>query len=385
MPGTMRRFRTLAAAALVPLAAACGEDADDPIVIAVAGPIEAANGRSMRLAAELAAAEINAAGGIDGRSISIDYRNDNADPQQAQQVAQALAQTERVVAVIGHLNSAASLKAADAYNGRMEGTPPVLQISPASSSPQLTTAGEWTFRVTPTDLEFSPVLARAASELGRRRAAVLYANDDYGQGVRSTFEAAFREAGGTVVSADPYLPAVVERGDELDAYLTRALARGADALVIGGQAETGVKIIQAARRLGYTGPVLGADGMTGIKDAGVIGEGVFVSSAFLPDADGERARTFVTAYAEANGGMLPDHRGAMTYDAVYLLRDALLAVGTDRRALRDYVATRVTEQSPFDGVSGRIVFDENGDVVNKPVALGVVRGGNLVTAPRQQR
>lgn len=377
----MSRSRWIAAAALL-VVTACGDAEEPPIVIGIAGPLGAANGESMKLAARLAAAEINANGGIDGRMIELLEEDDGADPQKAQAVAERLARDTRVVAVIGHVNSAASLAAADAYNGRRDDTPPVLQISPASSSPQLTQAGEWTFRVTPTDLEFSPVLAQAAAGLGRRRAAVLYANDDYGQGVRGTFETAYRAAGGTIVSADPYLGDQLERGDELDPYLTRAISRGADALVIGGQAEAGVKIIRAARRLGYTGPILGADGMTGAKDAGGIAEGVFVSSAFLPDAPGEAAQRFVSAYRQAYEGALPDHRGAMTYDAMYLLARAIAEVGTDRQALRDYMASQVTTEAPYAGVTGTIAFDENGDVVNKPVALGVVRGGNLVTARR---
>lgn len=366
---------------LLLLLAACGDTAKPPIVIGVAGPLGATNGESMKLAARMAAQEINNAGGIDGRMIELLEMDDGADPQKAQEAAKQLALNENVVAVIGHMNSAASLRAADAYNGRLEGIPPVLQISPASSSPQLTHAGEWTFRVTPTDHEFAPVLARAAAELGRRRAAVMYFNDDYGQGVRSTFENAYREAGGTVVSADPYLSAVLERGDELDPYLERAMRRGADALVIGGQADGGVKIVQAARRLGFSGPILGADAMTGAKDAGPIAEGVYVSSAFLPDRDTEEARRFVSAYRTAYD-RLPDHRGAMAYDVVYLLRQAIGEVGTDRRALRDYMATRVTTDAPFERVSGPIAFDENGDVVGKTPTLGVVRQGELVTASR---
>ncbi len=372
-----KHLRPLLAALLV-ASAACSRGGDEPIFIGVAGPLSAANGESMKLAAEMAAAEINQSGVLGTRRIEFVFMDDAADGQKAAEVARDLALDERVVAVIGHMNSGASIKAADAYNGRMEGTPPVLQISPASSSPELTHAGEWTFRVTPTDHEFAPVLARAAAQLGRRRAAVMYVNDDYGQGVRSTFEAAFREAGGAVVSADPYLGAVLERGDELDPFLTRAIGRGADALVIGGQAEAGVKIVQAARRLGYTGPVLGADGMTGAKDAGAIAEGLYVSSAFLPDNDSQAARTFVAAYRAAYD-RFPDHRGAMTRDALYLLVDAIREVGTDRRAIRDYVASIGTGRPAFEGVSGRIHFDENGDVVGKPVALGVVRQGQLVT------
>jgi branched-chain amino acid transport system substrate-binding protein len=379
-------MKALAVRALVPAAlllSACGEKGDDSIHIALAGPITAANGVSMLRAAQMAVEEINANGGVRGRNLVLVSRDDGASAQTALGIATELARDPRYVAVIGHLNSAASLRAAEAYNGRTEETPPILQISPASSSPQLTHAGEWTFRVTPTDLEFSPVLARAAAEMGRKRAAVLYVNDDYGQGVNATFATAFRDAGGTVVSADPYLPGVLDRGDELDAYLVRAQRRGMEALVIGGQADAGgVAIVRAARRLGFTGPVLGADGMTNAKDHGEIAEGIFVSSAFLPDRDTENARRFVAAYRARHDGALPDHRGAMAYDVVHLLARAIEEAGTDRRALRDYVARIGNGVDPFEGVSGTIAFDENGDVKDKPPALGIVRGGQLVTHRR---
>jgi branched-chain amino acid transport system substrate-binding protein len=361
--------------------AACGGGGGGTVTIGIAGPLSAANGLSMKRAAEMAAAEINAAGGIDGDSLILVFEDDEANPQKAIQVAVDLKRNREVVAVVGHVNSSTSLRAATIYNVSDAAGPPVLQISPASSSPALTQAGEWTFRITPTDLEFSPVLARYAQRLGRTRAAVLYHNDDYGQGVRETFERAFRGGGGSVVSADPYLPAVLETGNELDPYLRRAIGRGADALVIGGQAEAGLKIIQAARRLGYTGPILGSDGLTGIKDAGAVAEGVFVSSAFLPDRPTEKARTFVDNYRKRYNA-LPDHRGAMTYDVIYLLRDAILRAGAERGALRDYVAGigRAGGAPAHEGVSGTIRFDENGDVRGKEVMVGVVRGGQLVTA-----
>jgi branched-chain amino acid transport system substrate-binding protein len=371
------------ALALCFVLAACGGGTGDAIYVGVAGPLAAANGISMRRAAEMAAAEINANGGIDGDSLVLVFKDDGADPQKAITVAGELKSDPRIVAVIGHVNSSASLRAATIYNAADSTGDPVLQISPASSAPSLTHAGEWTFRVTPTDLEFSPALAAHARQMNLRRAAVLYANDDYGQGVMATFESAFRGGGGSVVAADPYLPAVLERGTELDPYLQRAIGRGVDALVIGGQAAEGVKIIQAARRLGYTGPILGSDGLTGAKDAGAVAEGVFVSSAFLPDRADEYAQRFVASY-RAKYNTLPDHRGAMTYDVVYLLRNAIAQAGTDRQALRDYVARIGREDGPaaHPGVSGAIAFDENGDVVNKPVTVGVVRRGQLVTARR---
>lgn len=363
-----------------PLAGCRGSS--DVIVIGVAGPLEKANGHSMKLAAQLAVDSINAHGGIAGRQVRLVLADDDADPGKAIEVARQLRANPAVVAVVGHVNSAASLRAATIYNApesdSVQGSP-VVEISPASSSPQLTAAGEWTFRICPTDLEFSPALARAAAQQGRRRAAVIYADDDYGQGVASTFRDAFARAGGAVVSNDPYLPAMYTEGSTLDPYLQRALQRGADALVIGGQAPEGLKIIAAARRLGFTGPILGSDGLTGVKDGGPVAEGVFVSSAFLPDRQSEKAQQFVRVY-RARYNEIPDHRGAMTYDVIYMLKEAIEQGGATRRQIRDYVAQIGIGKPKFEGVSGSIQFDRNGDVVGKDVAVGVVRSGQLVTA-----
>ncbi len=366
------------------LTAGCERASDAPIHLGIAGPLEQANGRSMRLAARMAVDEINGANGIGGRRLALEEKDDGGSRDLAIPVAAYLRDTSRVVAVIGHVNSAATLAAAKIYNeeGGGHSGEPVAQVSPASSSPLVTDAGEWTFRVCPSDLLHGPTLAsHAYSDLGRRRAAVLYTNDEYGRGVAETFADAFREAGGTVVARDPFLPGLVEGDSGVEPYLVRALRGGMDALVIAGQADAGIQLVREARRLGFTGPVFGADGMTGVKDAGPDAEGVYVSSAFLPDRPTDAAQAFVQAYRERYGED-PDHRGAMTYDAVKLIARAVGAVGTDRRAIRDYLAKVGVPGSgvdAFEGVSGRIAFDENGDVPGKEVALGMVRDGRLVT------
>lgn len=382
MTSPVRRIPAGIALSLALLAGCRGSG--DPIVIGIAGPLSQPNGRSMKMAAQMAVDEINGAGGIGGRMLKLEEQDDGADPIQAIRVASYLRDSTEAVAVIGHVNSGATLKAATVYNDESgeHPRPPIPQISPASSSPLVTQSGPWTFRVCPSDLLHGPKLADWISgRLGRRRAAVLYTNDDYGRGVTETFASAFQKDGGSVVSRDPYLKETVGEAGAIDAYLTRAQKRGMDALVIAGQADPGAKIVGAARRLGFTGPVLGPDGMTGIKDAGAGAEGVYVSSAFLADASSENAQKFVSAYV-SRYHELPDHRGAMTYDAIRLVAQAIEKSGASRKAIRDYLdrVGRDDGHPPFDGVSGRIAFDENGDVPQKEVVIGVVQGGKLVTA-----
>jgi branched-chain amino acid transport system substrate-binding protein len=382
----MSKFSPLRALGLAStlLLAACG-GSKEPLVIGVAGPMKAANGQSVRMAAELAVEEINRDGGVGGRTLELKVLDDDANESRGIEVARLMRGDPEVLAVVGHVGSAVSVKAAPIYNAEASDSvagDPLVEISPASSAPALTGAGPWSFRVTPTDLEFSPALAQwAYGRLGSRKAAVLFVNDEYGQGVTSAFEAAFKREGGTVVSADPYLPAILTEPAVLDPYLRRAITRGADALVIGGQADAGVFIIRAARRLGYQGPILGSDGLTGIKDARGVGEGVFVSSAFLPDTRAEKAQGFVAKF-RGRYNRNPDHRAAQTYDILFMLRDAIREGGADREAIRAYLEWLGREGGApaYEGVSGRIAFDEHGDVVKKPVIIGVVRGGELVTA-----
>ena len=75
-----------------------------------------------------------------------------------------------------------------------------------------------------------------------------------------------------------------------------------------------------------------------------------------------------------------DHRGAAAYDIVYLLARAIGAVGPQRAHLREYLAGVGTESPAFDGVTGRIAFDQHGDVPSKAVVIGVARDGRLVSA-----
>lgn len=378
------RTRALHAAAMLVLAA-CGRASEEPILIGAAGPFEKGAGVSMKRAVQMAIDEINADGGVDGRNLAPEWGDDNADTQQAIRVATKLRNEPRVVAVVGHVQSGATLKAAPIYNtpaseaaGELAGTEPLVAISPASSSPEVSRAGEWTFRVVPSDLEHAPVLAAQAQRLGGKRAAVLFTNDDYGRGLMSGFAASFARSGGAVVSRDPYLPAVAESTGGLEPYLARALRRNADVLLIAGPADGALRIVQTARQMGFTGPILGGDGLTGLKDAGAAAEGLFVSSAYIPDRPDAASRRFVDAYRKKYND-LPDHRGAMAYDAVHLLAKVIREVGPERAAIRRRLA-QIDSTVAFPGITGTIQFDSAGDVRGKPVAVGVIRGGRLVTA-----
>jgi branched-chain amino acid transport system substrate-binding protein len=259
------------------------------------------------------------------------------------------------------------------YNGGKE---PVAAISPSSSAPEISTAGEYTFRICPSDLAHGAALARwVLDTLGLKRGAVLYLNDQYGRGIRQTFVRDFIRRGGELVAIDPYLGDTPNVGP----YLDRLARIGrAQFLVVAGNRAEGEEILRQARTRGLQMPLLGGDGLEGIEEAGAIADGVYLSSAYLPSLDTPANRAFLQAYRKKfPGAGLPNQPAAATYDAVYLLRDVIARVGSDRADVRHELARVGTDAPPFKGVTGTVAFDKRGDVPNQMVYIGVVNEGSV--------
>ena len=374
-----RRLLRVVQQSLLPLLllAAC-RDTSGPIRIGLAGPFSDPVGAPMKRAAELAAEEINTEGGIQGRKLELVIKDDFGDPDSAVAVASAL-EAEGVVAVIGHVYSGTTLAAAPVYNGASD---PVAQISPSSSAPDVTGAGSYTFRVCPSDLAHGAALARyARDQLHLDRGSILYLNDDYGRGIRRTFTAEFTQRGGSVLDSDPYLGAT----PNVDVYLDRLAARKRSQFVlVAGNRGEAEEALRAARKRGIKVPFMGGDGLEGIEEAGALAEGTYVSAAYLPGIDSPKNRQFTVSYRRKypDAGV-PNQPAAATYDIVYLLREVISTAGTERKAVRDGVAAIGRTAPAFEGVTGKIAFDENGDVPEQRVIIGIVHDGNVQPAEGQ--
>src|SRR5437773_12233922 len=169
----MRRCRALLTATL--LLTACSGASSGPIVLGLAGPLSQPRGVSMRRAADLAVKEINARGGIRGRPLELRIMDDSGRPALAIRDAQQLVDDPTVVAVIGHLNSSASLAAGPIYG---EARRPVVMITPSAPSPDLSGINPFVFRACPSDLSHGAQLARYARHmLDAGRVALMYLDD----------------------------------------------------------------------------------------------------------------------------------------------------------------------------------------------------------------
>jgi branched-chain amino acid transport system substrate-binding protein len=155
-------------------------------------------------------------------------------------------------------------------------------------------------------------------------------------------------------------------------------AAGVDVVMVAADVPGTELVLRELRRQGVRWPVIGSDALVGIEGSGAIAEGVHISSAYLSDRPGEKNAKFVLDYFRATQGERPNDVAGLTYDVVTLLAEAIAAAGADRRAIRDYLASVGPRRAAFEGVSGRIAFDDHGDVPGKPLTIAIVRNGKLV-------
>ncbi|MBW3572200.1 MAG: branched-chain amino acid ABC transporter substrate-binding protein, partial [Gemmatimonadetes bacterium] len=358
-------------------AAACGSvggGGGDELVLGLAVPLTDGQGNPdvygvrSRMGAELALEELNASGAFGGRELALRVVDDEGNPTSAIAAADSLVRDPDVLAVVGHVYSGATIAAAQQYAGNLPA------VATSATSPEVSRLGDWIFRVASSDSANAVALARAANAMGRR-IAVLYANDDYGQGLARNFASALRAAGGTVAAMDPFL----DDTKDFTPYLRRMKDRGVDLVFVAGLQDPAARAIAQAQQVGLGARFLGGDGIEGLAEMGPRYDGTAVGVLFHAQMS-DSARAFVQRY-RARYNEDPDSQSALAYDAVRLLARALQAGHRDPASIRRWLEGVGAERGgspPFEGVAGRVEFDENGDPVNKQFTLGVIRGGSIV-------
>jgi branched-chain amino acid transport system substrate-binding protein len=367
--------------------AACGGDdstttdgasaAAVPFKIGVAGPMTgqyATYGASHKAGAELAMEELNAAGGVNGGEVSLSIGDDLGDPKEAVLVAQKFIDDSELVVVDGHQFSGATIAAAGKYQPAG-----LTMITPSATQPDITDMGDFIWRICMTDAVQGKGLADySVGTLGLKNVAIMYDNSDYGRGLADAYDEGIKAAGGAIVEKQQYTT-----GDtDFKAQLTKIKGANPDLIFLSGYYPEGSKIAQQAKELGMDVQMLGSDGYASDelpKLGGAAVEGMLVSTFFDYTKDDPAVQKFVDAYKAKFDGANPDWFVANSYDVVMLAAAAATKAGSnDRAAINDALANIGT----YEGISGPITFDENGDVI-KPLSIVIVENGGLVTAPQQ--
>jgi branched-chain amino acid transport system substrate-binding protein len=362
----------LLSAALVAFAATTTTAMADQIVkIGSAEPLTGGSahlGKDNENGARLAIEEINAHGlKIGGQKIrlALDAQDDAADPRTATQVAQKLVD-DRVVAVVGHLNSGASIPASKIYHSAG-----IVQISPSSTNPVYTQQGfNTTYRVVATDAQQGPALANyAARVLKIRSVAVVDDSTSYGQGLANEFAKAAHAHGIKVLSHD----ATTDKAVDFRAILTKIKAENPDAIMYGGMDATGGPLARQARQLGLRAKFLFGDGVCTTDLARLAGQAtdhVVCSQAGAAVEKMAGGSAFSAKYRRRFGHDI-EYDAPFTYDAVYIIVDAMKRANSTS-------AAKILAKMPstnYHGVLGTTTFDARGDLRHGVISIYDYRNG----------
>ena len=374
---SFRALRVVAAIALTGgllAASACSatggsstESEDEDIVLGYTATLTgdfASYGLEMREGVDLAVDQINEAGGINGRQVSIDSADDQGSPANGPVIAQQFCDDEKVAGVLGYSSSSVILAAIPTYEQCG-----LSVVASAVTSPKLTGISKYFFRDTFTDTYQGAAAGEHVRQQGADSVAVLYQQDDYGQGVSGAFEDAFKEAGGEVTSSQAYQLGTVD----FATMVGTALKDNPDAVFIGGFYTEAANIATAIRRADPDIPIYGTDGAVSpdlVKLGGDNVEGMTVYSGFSAESKEQAAIEFVDAFKEKYNKE-PSSFSALAYDATKVYAKAIETAGsTDREAITEALGTI----DGFKGVTGSISFDDGGDRVGDLIFLKVENG-----------
>jgi branched-chain amino acid transport system substrate-binding protein len=337
-------------------------------IFPLSGPV-AVYGIEARNGIELAIEEINNAGGINGRKVTLVSEDDTGNPEITVNAYRKLTAQDKVNVIIGSLTSGCTIAITSLAQAQK-----VVLVAPAATAEEVTDAGDFVFRACFID-PFQGTVggAFAATELKAKRAAVLYDNgNDYSVGLKDNFIAAFRNQGGTVVANESYITGDVD----FNAQITKIRTANPDVVYLPDYYSTVSLIAKQLRAQGINTPIVGADGWDGLtENAGDEVLNGFYSNHYASDSTDPKVRNFVKAY-QAKYGSVPVSFAALGYDSMYLIRDAIVKAGsTDSTAVKNALAATSGAY-----LTGNLSFDAKHNPIKSAVMVELVKkDGKLTT------
>lgn len=343
----------------------------------------AALGLGIKNGATLAIEEANADAEVQELGIQFEglFVDDAADPKTGVNAAAQMTSDAKTIGVVGHLNSGVSIPTSEKY--REAG---VVQVSPASTNPQLTLQGiENVFRVCATDdVQGSFAADFAVDEMGASNAAVISDSTPYGDGLADEFIKQFEARGGKVVNREK----IQVKDQDFKALLTKTQGLNPDLVYFGGMYTEAALVSKQAKEAGLKVPVFGGDGLYTQQYVDIAGaanaEGDFATSIGLPLEAQPKGQEFKSAFEAKFAGQAIEAYDTYAYDAAMVIIEAAkkvaremgaaeLATPAGKAAIIEAVAA-----TDFDGITGKVAFDEKGDTTNKAITAYVVKDGAFV-------
>ncbi len=381
-------IRTIVASLALALSAVAAQAAE-PIKIGVDGPFTGGSssmGVSMRDGVRMAVDEINKSGGVLGRPIALVERDDEAKNERGVQIAQELINKEKVVAVVGYINTGVALASQRFFQ---EAKIPVMNNVATGTlvTHQFDDQPEnYVFRNAAHDSIQAPMIVEeAVTRRGYKRVAILSDSTNYGQLGRADLEAALAQKGIKAVAVEKFNIKDVD----MTPQLLKAKEAGAEAVLTYGIGPELAQIANGMTKLGWKVPMIGSWTLSManfIANAGPGGEGARMPQTFIQQPTTPKRQSFIVTYLRTfnpkNGRIDSPVSAAQGYDSIYLLTAAIKQAGsTDGPKIK---AALENLKTPVEGVvtSYNKPFsakDHEAITVNIPV-FGEVKGQRVVYA-----
>lgn len=332
----------------------------------------ASYGELMLLGANMAAEELNEAGGIQGMKVEIVAYDDKQDPNEAALVAQRFCDNEEIYAVISHGGSGLTMAAAPIYEEAK-----LTNMAPSSSASLVTEQGhQYLVRhVIREDRQAPQVIAFPANNMGCEKIAVIYANNDHGQGNLETSLEVAKELDLEVVATETYTPGT-ER--DFSALLTKVKRANPDGIAIYADYAEGGMILGQAYQQGMTDiPWVGQSSLTYntlIELAGVEAlQNLYMTITFNPYSERPVVKSFMERFQAQRGeGEIPSEPCAFSYDIIKVYAQAIEA-GAAKDNLALWIKNLVPGQEPFVAydilLGDEVQWDSKGDVLPRGVDI----------------
>jgi len=326
-------------------------------------------GETEKNAASMAVEEINAQGGIDGRQVSIIYEDGKCNGKDAVNAGQKLIGIDKVKVILGGACSGETLAVAPLAEQNK-----VLLFSAFSSNPTITNAGDYVFRNSPSDNDVGKLDADTLSRM-YKKVALVTENIDGALGSHNVMVEYLKDNGVEIVSDENY-GGSDKTVTDFRSILSKIKLINPEALYINAQApKSAGNILRQAREIGLTIPIYANLNLAAKEAWDIAGEnieGVVVSDASALTLKGnELVKKYKEKFGEEPENLL---EVAASYDRVYIMKQAIEAVGFDANKIKDYLYS----MPDYAGALGTYHFDQNGDVVGVGFANYRIENGEKV-------
>ena len=319
-------------------------------------------GKDSENGARLALEEINAKGvTIGGKKVKFELmgEDDQADPKTGTSVAQRLVDAG-VKGVVGHMNSGTSIPASRIYNqaGRV-------QVSPSSTNPTLTNQGyPGTLRVMANDIAQGAALGKFATTKLGKNVAIIDDRTAYGQGLADEVDKAVKASGGRVTGRE----FTTDKASDFGAILTKIKAQKPDVIFYGGMDAQAGLMIKQMKQLGVSAKFLSGDGGCTTEMAKLAGDAIspnaYCSNPGVPLDTMPGGKTFKERYSKRFKLDIQAY-APYAYDAATAIVEAMKAANSVEPAKYLPALKKIS----FDGVTGKIAFDDKGDIKGGAITM----------------